>query len=1246
MFRRYPYWGWLLLSLILWCINGYQFHLHRQAMLPERMARAVNKDLQRREDAFQVFIKDGDMVRRLFVDSLGEDESDQLNKEPFYVFAYHGDTLKQWNTNTVIAEHIDSLNGKTSILRNDKGVYVVKHLDPVSGDVSKHLVVLFPVLINYPLENSYLKSHFVASDYIPVTTKIISPDDHTNGDYPIILHGEQEMLHLRFDEQAIQKWIPDPLFISLLLLALIATMSWIQLMIIYLTRNRSSMTGFVITLTLIAIIRLLLFYFGLPFNLDTLNFFSPSLYASSKYLSSFGDLFIDTLCVLWLIVFLTRHTPYKTYCNKIKSRNTRNFVTITLIVAVVAYVFLFVNVIRSLVLDSNISFNVGHWYSINIYTVFGLLVIGTITGMSCLVLYLANTQLNVLVSKRMSKYLLVTLLGATFVLLRCDFHDWFNWALILWITLFFILLDVPRLELVSNLFEPHMLFWAVYICLFGTAVLQYFNEIKERSARVAFVEHSQLLFPSRDNMMEYDFIKTLNNIERDKVIKAFFYKPSANGRKLINQRFDGLYLTGPLNKYKTKVYLFDAKTRGLFNKDTTDYKSLINEKQESDLAISGNLSYKENIQEGHSYLAHVPVYSDTINIPIGYVVIGLEPKKQVADNVSNELLLPSTNAAAHEASEYAYAIYMADKLVTQTNDYPFANHLSFDTLRDQKPFFYSNNNISELYYKKEQRTIVVVNTRSEILEMLTLFSYLFGVQVLLAAFIIIYQLYISYFTGSLTAVKFFRFTLRRRVHLSMLAIVLISFFIIGGVTVWYFTDEYRTNNAKKLQSSMTVARQSVQEYLKHAGVSDGDHVFDTVSKSTAFKDFITTIAFANGQKIDINIFDVDGDLSAASQDDIYNKSLISRRMRPDAFYDLNSSGKSVVIQNEKIGELSYLSGYEPLRNDKGVTLGYINVPFFSSEKDLNFQISSIVITLINIYAFIFLLSSILAIFITRWITRTFDVIIEQFGRINLQRNERITWPYDDEIGMLVREYNKMVNKVEENAAMLAQSERESAWREMARQVAHEIKNPLTPMKLNIQYLQQAMKNDNPNIKELTNRVSESIIEQIDNLSYIASEFSNFAKMPEAREEELELKEMLNKALELYINDGPIVVTVQQPGEKVFVLSDRSQLLRVFTNLLENAKQAIPAEQTGNIDVSLVVENNEAVIAITDNGSGISEEIAKRIFQPYFTTKSSGTGLGLAMTKKIIEFWKGTISFESEEGKGTTFYIRLPISRRA
>jgi two-component system nitrogen regulation sensor histidine kinase NtrY len=370
--------------------------------------------------------------------------------------------------------------------------------------------------------------------------------------------------------------------------------------------------------------------------------------------------------------------------------------------------------------------------------------------------------------------------------------------------------------------------------------------------------------------------------------------------------------------------------------------------------------------------------------------------------------------------------------------------------------------------------------------------------------------------------------------------------------------------------------------------------------------------------------------------------LLARIIRPEAYYWLNNRNSQVLTQNESIGRLSYLSSYVTIRDEEGKAIGFINVPIFSSEKELNFQISNILVALINIYAFIFLFSGLLTVFITRWLTRTLSVVISRFEKFSLTQNELISWPYEDEIGMLVAEYNKMVKKVEENAVLLAQNERETAWREMARQVAHEIKNPLTPMKLNIQYLQQAIKNGHDNVIGLALKVSESLIEQIDNLSYIASEFSNFAKMPEAKPEEVELNDLLDRAVELYLNEENVKVTLNKCPETLVAYADKSQLLRVFTNVLGNAVQAIPEDRAGIVTVTLSKEEKTALISFTDNGAGISADMIEKIFQPYFTTKSSGTGLGLAMTKKIIEFWNGTIWFETEENVGTTFYIQLPL----
>ena len=667
---------------------------------------------------------------------------------------------------------------------------------------------------------------------------------------------------------------------------------------------------------------------------------------------------------------------------------------------------------------------------------------------------------------------------------------------------------------------------------------------------------------------------------------------------------------------------------------------MINEINESTPTPSSTLYFKEHILDGLHYTAYIPIQKDSLSPPIGFVFIDLSLKRTTNETVYPELLqAPGTKSNTKE-NEYAYAVYINSRLISQTNNFPFPVYLK-DTLHSREFGFNERSNYSELLYKyNDRKTVVLVRYHNYWFEITTLFSYLFGIEILVAVLILLYQLYLSYFTGTVFIGKFIKLTLRRRVHYSMLIAVLLSFCLIGIVTILFFKDQYNTSNKTKLQSAMQFVEQSVQQYIKQGKLFRKDNKLDSTNQG--FKYFVTNLA--NSRQIDINIYNDDGMLFVTSQEDIYDKRLLARLIRPDAYYQLTSLGKSIVIQDEKIGALSYLSCYVPVRDEHGTTLAYINVPFFSSQKDLNFQISNIVVTLINLYAFIFLVSGLFTVLITRWLTRTLNIIIQQFGRLNLQRNERITWPYDDEIGLLVREYNSMVKKVEENAILLAQSERETAWREMARQVAHEIKNPLTPMKLNIQYLQQALKNNQVNIKELVDKVADSLIEQIDNLSYIASEFSNFAKMPEARPEKLELGELLERSVELYFNAQDIDVSLNTLEEKLFVYADRSQLLRVFNNLLENAKQAIPENRHGNIEVLIRKEDDHAIVSVSDNGIGMSEEIVKKIFHPYFTTKTSGTGLGLAMTKKIIEFWKGDIWYITKEGEGSEFFIRLPIMK--
>lgn len=1242
MFKKYPYNGWLIIVIIMWCVTGYRFFDKSRSITPQKMAKVVERDLHNREKKLDQLLENRDLIQRIFTNNLSQEEVETVSSLPFGFYTYKDGIINFWNSNKVLADCNDiNPNKKEALFQNERGVFIKKCLKPDYLKQDQELVVLLPLVTIYPFENNYLYSHFEAADYIPLSTKLHSRN--VKNSYPITTQDEQLTFYLSFTATEQPVWTPDSTMLWMLFASLLVTIIWFQLITVSLIKTKSFLQGWGLTVGIIVGLRLLSYFFGLPFHLKSLQLFSSQLYASSSVHPSLGDLLINALCFLWIMVYTVRYMPEDVLERLRLNGVIKGILAVVLSFVLVAYAFWFINIISSLVIDSSISFDVSHFYTITWYTIVGLFTVGIITIASCLVVYIIHKQLSILVENKWLKYVVVLVVGLAAILWTnyFGFED-LAYIVLAWLVIFLLLLDVKRLQWTPNLFASRMIFWVAFICIFCTGTLQYFNYVKEHNTRKRFAEE---IVQQRDDVTEYTFRNIAASIQRDPNVLAFFEEPTIEKRKAINERFEALYLGGQLNKYQSKIFLYDTTGKPLFNTDTIKLSSLERQVSTALPTLSLNLFHKEYAEDGHYYLARIPIEDrdDTITTKLGYVFVDMAVKEATGETVYPELLQPGTVKGNRNEEGYSYGVYINDRLITQTSDYNFPVFLRED---QQDAFhFYEWEGSSELRYKADEtKTVIVIRYHKLWLESITLFSYLFGIQLLIALISTLYRGYFIYVADKEVKQKFLNFTLRRRIHLSMLGLVFVSFIIIGLVTILFFTLQYQQSNKRKQQLVMQLVERAALQYIKDQKALNSVEQFNKLATTPRFRYFITSLA--NSQNIDINFYYASGVLGVTSQENIYDKSLFARIMQPDAYYRLYSDNRQLVIQDEHIGRLSYISCYIPLKNENGVTLGYVNVPFFSSLKELNFQISNIVVVLINLYAFIFLISGVLTVFITGWITRSFNIVISRFEKFSLSKNELIDWPYDDEVGLLVGEYNKMVKKVEENAKLLAQSEREGAWREMARQVAHEIKNPLTPMKLNIQYLQQALRNNYPNVTELAKKVSESLIEQIDNLSYIASEFSSFAKMPEAKPEQLDLNEMLQKTVDLYKNQDEIHVTLQKSKEPLIVYTDKSQLLRVFNNLLENAVQAIPDEREGLIQVQLQKDNGYAVISFVDNGSGIDEETVDKIFQPYFTTKSSGTGLGLAMTKKIIEFWKGKIWFETTLGEGTTFYISIPTIKNS
>jgi nitrogen fixation/metabolism regulation signal transduction histidine kinase len=407
-----------------------------------------------------------------------------------------------------------------------------------------------------------------------------------------------------------------------------------------------------------------------------------------------------------------------------------------------------------------------------------------------------------------------------------------------------------------------------------------------------------------------------------------------------------------------------------------------------------------------------------------------------------------------------------------------------------------------------------------------------------------------------------------------------------------------------------------------------------------FKDKIYEIADIHN--LQINLYDFEGSLLITSKADIVRDSL-SQCIDAEVLNILsNTAEKRFVEKREENGE-TYQSSYTYITNGKFKPLAILNLPYLEDDDFFSGELIEFLKRLGSAYFFMFLIAIGLAFLLSKYITRSLKTISDKITETRLEkRNEKIEIEStSEEISTLVNSYNAMIDQLEDSAVKLAQSEREQAWREMAKQVAHEIKNPLTPMRLSVQSFQRKFNPEDPKIHEKVDEYTKTLITQIDTMSSIAGAFSNFAKMPAQQNETLNVVEIVQLSLDIFSEDY-IVFTSEE--EEIIANLDRTQLVRVVTNLVKNGIQAIPEGQTPKILVSVALINEEIIISVADNGIGISEENKPKVFEPKFTTKSSGMGLGLAMVKNIVETYKGNITFTSEQGKGTVFNVTFPKTK--
>lgn len=771
-----------------------------------------------------------------------------------------------------------------------------------------------------------------------------------------------------------------------------------------------------------------------------------------------------------------------------------------------------------------------------------------------------------------------------------------------------------------------IIFWMITLCSLSAILLFNYYIKFDQNEKVVFAK-------SLVNEKDPDFIADLRLFDKklDQKEVLNFLDSIPNPLKIHKVEFNQV-LSEIVNNYE----VIDAKSKTIFNAFDKFDNSMVHDQYTSkafyDDFIQNSISIDTNIFFEPVSNTYVLKKSKSIEQhPGGPFTVYLEFLP--LDKFNNpDQLLSHTFQKYHEEPDYA--VYVNGQL-KNTNAYQFAK--KSQKARQLKPgesTTYNEKNIANLVYKYDDRTAIHLQSKfARIIKPVSLFSFLFILMGIMLSIIAIANTKWRFLPNELLLKLNNISSLRRRIQLAVIALSIFSFVAIGIVTIFYFRYLSNEYDSELIEEKNTAITADVSARLQNIDKANN-----------ALRVLETNIhAISETHQVDIHLFDREGKLINSSAPKLFELGF-SPNMLNRALLGLlaNHEGVYPSPQLQKVGDLRFRDIFIPIKyTDQNENLAYLQLLHAPQIKTQN-NVTDFVGTLLNVYVFLFLLAGTIALAVANSITRPITVLGEQIKNFKLGRkNKKLEWESEDELGELISNYNNMADQLDESAMMIAKTEREGAWREMAKQVAHEIKNPLTPMKLSIQYMQRAIaSSEDP--KKLVDNVSHTIIEQIDNLSQIASEFSNFGTMPQGSNEKIILNEIVETIHDLFRKRDDMDIFMTEPLDEIYVFADRNHLIRVLNNVLKNAIQAIPTERRGRIDLKLYKKSGIAVVEIKDNGIGIPDKMKNKVFTPNFTTKSSGTGLGLAIAANMMESFNGHIRFTTVPGEGTTFYVEVPL----
>jgi two-component system nitrogen regulation sensor histidine kinase NtrY len=1202
----------LFLTLLLLSITGSFIldHWHYKQGDHRRLQKEINKKFRRTDHIFEKL-----QENKWQLDTqLPDDKS-------IIMVVYRNDSLIYWSDNTLSFNPFDEnlLAGKRfGFISN--GWYVIK---PYLND-SIRAYGLILVKTQYPYENDFLINRFQPDLKLPSSTELLI--ETQPGSFSVLDWEGIYLFSIKFSVNELRfSRLEKYLIPLLLLLTFLSLLILINYFLEQISRSRVKNAAIFMLIFVFTLFRCIQYKFHVPFDIYDLELFGPVPFAKSAWLPSLGDVFINTALILFVVVQFYLGFTFPDSVNKGKKPAITVSIAVMIIILTGFYIYAHY-ILSNLILHSTINFEFYKAASLNVYTVIGLLIAAMYFAA---LLLLSNKLLSLCPANCSFKKLILTfVLISSIVFLLAYLLDYgFDYGSHLAFIVMFIALATMQYRNIPAGNYTAMAFMVIFFSAYSVYIITHYSKQKMMNNMRVMAEN---LGAQHDPVAEYLLEDISDKLSQDSTLNNYMFNRAISWEQIHNY-LQSNYFNGFWGKYKLWITDYCDPQTNLLEGDTLRncYDFYIERLDEGkSMQLPRSKFYFLDSQNGRiNYLGWISFKHPNRKSEIS-LFFELESRLVAEELGFPELLLDKKYQKNRLLEEYSYAKYYKNQLLAQSGSFQYS--LDLNIYKDKSGQFEGYNHL--IYYLNKDNVVMVSKPTTNFFNKMVSFSYIF----------LFYFVIVLVFIAIRNFSKLGRdidFNFKNKIQLSIIGVIFLSLFLVGGGTIYNSIEQYQ----KKQHDILSEKIQSVYVELDHLMAYFQNRISPNWKGAGYDNLNQLLIKFSDVIYSDINLYDPEGNLLATSRSEIFNEGILGEKMNPMAYNKMVKEKQAEFIHRETIGRLSFLSAYVPFVNADNKLLAYLNLPYFTKQNMLRNDVTTLVVAIVNIYVLLILLTIAMAVIISDQITRPLKMIQQKFSQIKIgKKNEEIVYKGHDEIAGLVDEYNRMVKELVKSVDMLARSERESAWREMAKQVAHEIKNPLTPMKLSVQHLLRSWNDNKENFEEYLEKVTRTLIEQIDNLSFIASEFSNFAKMPKAFNEEINIVDKIRSTITLFSNTENVDFVFEHESENILVIADKEQLSRVFINLIKNAIQSIPDARNGKVGISLILNGEMVRVSITDNGKGIPEELQSKMFTPSFTTKSSGMGLGLSIVKNIIESFGGNITFKTKVNHGTTFIFELPV----